>query len=55
MRIESLKSKYRSNNAVIKAALSLSNVYSASLDYLNDLNFLFFSLPFNSLIKKSMI
>ena len=55
MRIESLESKCRKRDAVIKAALSLSNAYSTSLDYSNNLDFLFFSLPFNNLIKKSTI
>ena len=55
MRIESLESKCYKRDVVIKTALSLLNVYSTSLDYLNNLNFLFFLLSFNNLIKKSTI
>ena len=55
MRIESLESKYRKRDIVIKIALSLSNVYLTLLNYLNNLNFLFFLLSFNNLIKKSII
>ena len=55
MRIKSLKSKYYKRDVVIKITLSLSNVYLASLNYSNNLNFLFFSLFFNNFIKKSII
>ena len=55
MRIKSLRSKYYKRDVVIKITLSLSNVYLTSLNYLNNLNFLFFSLSFNNLIKKSTI
>ena len=55
MRIKSLKSKCRKRDVVIKITLSLLNVYLASLNYLNNLDFLFFSLFFNNLIKKSII
>ena len=55
MRIESLESKCCKRDVVIKTTLSLLNVYSTSLDYSNNLDFLLFSLSFNSLIKKSTI
>ena len=55
MRIKSSRSKYRKRDVVIKTTLSLLNVYSTSLNYLNNLNFLLSSLSFNSLIKKSTI
>ena len=55
MRIESLESKYRKRDVVIKITLNLLNVYSILLDYLNNLDFLFFSLSFNNFIKKSTI
>ena len=55
MRIKSLKSKCRKRGVVIKITLSISNVYFALIDYLNNLDFLFFSLFFNNLIKRSII
>ena len=55
MRIKSLESKYYKRDVVIKTTLSLSNAYLASLNYLNNLDFLFFSLSFNNLIKKFII
>ena len=55
MRIKSLRSKYLKRDVVIKITLSLLNVYFASLNYLNNLNFLFSSLSFNNLIKESTI
>ena len=55
MRIKNLESKYYKRDVIIKAALSLLNVYLVSLNYLNNLNFLLFSLLFNSSIKKSTI
>ena len=55
MRIESLEAKCRKRDVVIKTILSLTNVYFASIDYLNNLDFLFFSLSFNNLIKESTI
>ena len=55
MRIKNLKSKYRKRDVVIKTTLSLLNVYSTSLNYSNNLNFLFSLLSFNSLIRKSTI
>ena len=55
MRIKSLRLKCRKRDIVIKITLSLLNVYSTSLNYLNNLNFLFFSLLSNSLIKESTI
>ena len=55
MRIESLKSKYRKSNVIIKITLSLLNVYFVLINHLNDLDFFFFSLSFNSLIRESTI
>ena len=55
MRIESLKSKYRKRDVVIKTTLSVLNVYFTSINYLNNLDFLFFSLSFNNSIRKSII
>ena len=42
MRVKSLEFKYRKRDVIIKIALSLLNVYSILLDYLVNLNFLFF-------------
>ena len=55
MRIKNLESKYYKRDIIIKIALSLLNVYFALINYLNNSNFLFFSLFFNNLIKKSII
>ena len=55
MRIKSLELKYRKRGVIIKNTLSLLNVYFIALNYLNSLNFLFFSLFFNSSIKESII
>ena len=55
MRIKNLKLKCRKRDVVIKITLSLSNIYFESTNYLNNLNFLFFSLSFNNFIKKFII
>ena len=55
MRIKSSRSKCRKRDVVIKTTLSLLNVYSASLNYSNNLNFLSSLLSFNNLIRKSTI
>ena len=55
MLIKSLESKYYKRDVVIKTTLSLLNVYFAFINYLNNLNFLFFSLFFNNFIKKFII
>ena len=55
MRIKSLESKYRKRDVVIKITLSVLNVYSTSINYLNNLDFLLFSLSFNNFIKESTI
>ena len=39
MRIESLRSKCRKRDIIIKTTLNLLNAYFASLNYLNNLNF----------------
>ena len=55
MRIENLKLKYRKRDIIIKITLSLLNVYFILFNYLNNLNFLLFSLLFSNLIKKFII
>ena len=55
MRIKSLRPKYYKRDIIIKTTLSLLNVYFISLNYLNNLKFLFSSLSFNSSIKESTI
>ena len=55
MRIESSRSKFYKRDVKIKTTLSLLNAYFASLNYSNNLNFLFSSLSFNNLVKKSTI
>ena len=55
MRIKNLESKCRKRDVVIKVTLNISNVYFASINYLNNLDFLLFSLFFNNFVKKSII
>ena len=55
MRIKSLESKYYKRDIIIKTTLNLLNVYFAFINYLNNLNYLFFSLSFNNFIKKFII
>ena len=55
MSIKNLELKCYKRDVVIKITLSLLNVYSTLFNYLNNLNFLFFLLSFNSSIREFII